>query len=102
MKVIGKTDSSYLVEITERELSQVMGYGSEYSLPAPHKDRRAYEKFTVGSVVNVSELFAAVEIERGRVKKIAAQAKALRGLADEIDSVNTKLASALTEVSKPE
>jgi hypothetical protein len=62
-------------------------------------EKRNEDHREVGQTIDISNIYAAVEIERGRAKKIAAQAKSLRALADEIDSINTKLASALTEVT---
>jgi hypothetical protein len=100
MKIIAKTDSTgYLLSASEREIANLLGFGSAYSLPEPHKNRHADNRFIVGQTIDISNIYAAVEIERGRAKKIAAQAKSLRALADEIDSINTKLASALTEVT---
>ena len=92
MKIIAKVnDSRFLVEAEADELAQVMGFSGYYYL----KDGN---KLAVGKVVNVSPLYRALEVSRGRKAEIAALAEQLRKTAGRVDTINQALAEPIVEV----
>lgn len=95
MKIIAKvSDGRFLVEATSTELAQVMGFNSTYEL----KERD--NTFHVGRDVQVSQLWSALAVTRGRQKEVAELAERMRKLADRVDSVNKALAAPIVEVKE--
>lgn len=91
MKIIGKTGSSgFIAEISEYEIAMVMGYGYPTSIPNGHKP-------DVGSNIDVSKLYSALSVERGRQDEIKSLAASLRKVADRVDSINAALDCPIVE-----
>jgi hypothetical protein len=94
MKIIAKgIGGCLIVEATPRELAQVLGFGSEYSL----KD--ADRELAAGREIKVNDLWTAIEVQRSHPKEIEATARKLRALADSLDGVNKTIPVALVPLA---
>lgn len=93
MKIIATVSSDrFLVEATKEEIAKVMGHSCTYAM----KD--ADRTIRVGADVQVSPLWSALEVTRGRQSEVANLATQMRKLADRVDSVNKALAAPIIEV----
>lgn len=81
----------FLVEASESELAQIMGFASNYTLPEASKPK-------IGREVKVCELYQALAASRERKAEIARLADQLRQAAKRVDSINEALAAPIVEV----
>lgn len=82
MKIIGKAGrDTFLIEASSREVAQILGVASEYSL----KEVGIVGELEPGSTINVSGIYGAVALFRSQGKHAAETAKTLRDLADKVD-----------------
>ena len=94
MKIIATTGNDrFLVEATNYELANVMGYG----YPSELKNE---SRLAVGKEIPVSKLWQALSITRSREEEVAKLAEGLRKLADRVDGVNATLAAPIVEVKE--
>lgn len=91
MKIIAKAERDrYIVEASDWELANVMGYTYPSSIPSGHK-------IEVGKEIAVTKLFEALSVERKRQEEIKSLAAQLRKTADRVDSINAALDCPIVE-----
>lgn len=92
MKIIAAiSGSTFLVEASDDELARIAGFSYASSL-------EHHMKPSVGKVVNVSPLWAALTVSRERVAELQKMATALRTVATRVESINAALAQPIIEV----
>ena len=70
MKIIGKANEKFLVEISEDEILRILGYSGRFDSDKP-KDMKT---FSAGDIIQVSEIFDQLKYfkyNENRLKKIA-------------------------------
>ena len=91
MIIIGKTEKGFIVEVSEEDLTRIMGYGYKHEVPVHARPK-------VGWEVKVCDLWNALYHARDRRKEIDNLATGLRRAADNVDAINAALAHPMVEV----
>ena len=91
MKIIGKTDTGFIVAISENEIANICGHSYSNTM-------KAAEQPAIGREVKVSELYRALVVSRERKEEISKLANQLRVAAGRVDTINQALASPIVEV----
>ena len=75
MKIIGKRDNGFIVDIDANELAKLIGYHSSY-------EGNFYSKVPIGAEIQIHEMFSQLyDMARAQVRLLEA-AKTLRAVAD--------------------
>lgn len=91
VKIIGKTDTGFIVTANEHELAHICGFGYPSEL-------KGSMSLAVGREIQVSKLYQALEVSRARRDDIATLADKLRQIAGRVDTINQALAAPIVEV----
>lgn len=86
MKIIGNTDSGYLVEALADELMNIMGVSSTYS-SGPRADRMK-KNLVIGGVLPVNEMFGQLGFLNRAKKDLLKTAQELRKAASLIETAS--------------
>jgi hypothetical protein len=87
MKIIGKSDGGFILDATETEIAQIMGFSCNYesgyhnavkAMSSPSRDDRLF----IGAVIPVSGWWKRVESIRQHNRDLQKTADTMRGLAD--------------------
>lgn len=93
MKIIGKTRHGFIVEASETEVANILGfYGPYYPSGCP--------KLEVGNEIKVSDLYERLHAMRKSEVTLADCRKSLRSLADLIDPIDNLIEAALKIAEK--
>lgn len=74
MKILAKAKESYIIEVGESELANLMGYYSKYEI----------EKIAIGSEVKISEIYKQLYYLAQNKSLVSKTAKALEEYADNL------------------
>lgn len=90
MKILGQTETGYLVDINEDEIAKVSGFGSTYGddWKKHLKSINAIDhhgRLRVGAIFPVADYWRRLEAIRSNSADLAKMGKTLRGLADLVD-----------------
>lgn len=98
MRIIGKTEKGFLLEATEDEVANLLGYYGSYSLP-----KREYyhscEKLRIGDEVNIAAMFKHLYGLASESREIVMTVAKLRAAADLIGTLPNPLTAV---VAKPD